>query len=188
MAGTRWAVPRDLADAVEQLAVLATAAAAAVGGGLDEVEDALFRFGRIASGEPSLYAALTSARLPAEVKQAVLGRLLDGKTSRAARRLITQAVLYPRGRSLEAALEDFAKLAASWRDRLIAVVRVATDLTGGQRDRLTAALSGIYGHGVQLNVLIDPGIVGGMSVEIGDEVIDGTLSSLLAQLRRRLAA
>lgn len=188
LAIARWSVPRDLADAAEELGVLATAAAAGGAGNLDDVEDELFRFGRIASGEPELLAALADQRMPDDQKRALLGQLLSGKVAAASLRLITQAVINPRGRNLEANLADFARLVADWRQRLIAVVRVATGLSDSQRQRLTRALSAIYGHGIQLNVIIDPRVVGGMSIQIGDELIDGTLSSRLAELRRHWAA
>jgi F-type H+-transporting ATPase subunit delta len=188
MAADRWSASRDLADAIEQLAVQATAASAEGANRLDDVEDELFRFGRIDGAQPELHAALASATLPAERKRQLLGALLDSKVAPATLRLISQAVLHPRGRSLEANLADYARLVAAWRERLIATVRVATDLNDSQRERLTAALSAIYGHGIQLNVVLDPQVVGGMSVLIGDEFIDGTLSSRLATLRRKLAA
>jgi F-type H+-transporting ATPase subunit delta len=188
LAGARWSVPRDLADAAEELAVLATAAAAGGAGNLDDVEDELFRFGRIASGEPELLATLSDQRPSDDQKRALLDELLSGKVAPATLQLVTQAVINPRGRNLEANLADYARLVADWRQRLIAVVRVATELSGRQRQRLTRALSAIYGHGIQLNVVIDPRVVGGMSVHIGDELIDGTLSSRLAKLRRQWAA
>jgi F-type H+-transporting ATPase subunit delta len=188
MAAARWSAPRDLADATEQLAVLATAAAAEGANELDDVEDELFRFGRIVGVEPELHAALASAVLPDDRKRELLDALLGGKVTQASLRLITQVTVHPRGRSLEANLADYARLVAAWRERLIATVRVATALTNGQRDRLTAALAAIYGHGIQLNVVLDPEVVGGMSVQIGDEFIDGTLSSRLTGLRQRLAS
>jgi F-type H+-transporting ATPase subunit delta len=188
LAGARWSVARDLADAAEELAVLATAAAAGGAGNLDDVEDELFRFGRIASGEPELLAALSDQRLPDAQKRGLLDELLSGKVVPASLQLITEAVINPRGRSLEANLADYARLVADWRQRLIAVVRVATELSDRQRQRLSGALSAMYGHGIQLNVVIDPRVVGGMSIQIGDELIDGTLSSRLAALRRRWAA
>ena len=188
LASARWSVPRDVADAAEELAVLATAAAAGGAGNLDDVEDELFRFGRIASGEPELLAALSDQRMPDDQKRALLDQLLSGKVAAASLRLITQAVINPRGRNLEANLADYARLVAAWRQRLIAVVRVATELSDSQRQRLTRALSDIYGHGIQLNVIIDPRVVGGVSIQIGDELIDGTLSSRLAELRRHWAA
>jgi F-type H+-transporting ATPase subunit delta len=155
---------------------------------MEDVEDELFRFGRIASGEPELYAALAGPRLPADRKRGLVEALVSGKVSQATLRLITQAATHPRGRSLEANLMDYARLAAEWRQRLIAVVRVATSLTDTQRDRLAAALRNTYSRGIQLNVIVDPQVVGGMSIQIGDEFIDGTLSTRLATLRRRLAA
>ncbi len=188
MAAARWSLPRDLADATEQLAVLATAAAAEGAGELDDVEDELFRFGRIAAGQPELYAALASPLLPDDRKRELLDALLQGKVTQASLRLITQVTVHPRGRSLEANLADYARLVAAWRERLIATVRVAVALTESQRERLTAALAAIYGHGIQLNVVLDPEVVGGLSVLIGDEFIDGTLSSRLTALRQRLAA
>ena len=188
LASARWSVPRDLADAAEELAVLATAAAAGGAGNLDDVEDELFRFGRIASGEPELLAALSDQRMPDSQKRALLDQLLSGKVAEASLRLVTQAVINPRGRNLEANLADYARLVADWRQRLIAVVRVATELSDSQRQRLTRALSAIYGQGIQLNVIIDPRVVGGVSIQIGDELIDGTLSSRFAELRRHWAA
>jgi F-type H+-transporting ATPase subunit delta len=188
MVTQRWSASRDLPDALEQLAVLATAAAAEAETQLDEVEDELFRFGRIVAAEPDLYAALTSAALPDDRKQELLDALLEGKASAASRRLITQAAVYPRGRNLEVNLGDYARLTAEWRQRLIALVRVATELSNAQRERLRTALTAIYGTGVHLNVVVDPEVVGGMSVQIGDEFIDGSVASQLAALRRRLAA
>ena len=143
MAGARWSAPRDLADAAEELAVLATAAAAGSAGNLDDVEDELFRFGRIASGEPELLAALADQRLPDDHKRGLLDDLLTGKVAPASLRLITQAVINPRGRNLEANLADYARLVADWRQRLIAVVRVATELSGPPAP---AADPGALGH------------------------------------------
>ncbi|HEY5986279.1 MAG TPA: F0F1 ATP synthase subunit delta [Streptosporangiaceae bacterium] len=188
MAADRWAGPRDLTDATEQLAVLATAAAAQGADQLDDLEDELFRFSRIVRGEPELHAALASPRLPADRKRSVLDTLLEGKVTPQSLRLITQAAVYPRGRSLEATLSEYARLAAEWRQRLIALVRVATELTASQRERLAAWLAATYGHGIQLNVVLDPHVVGGMSIQIGDEFIDGSVANRLAVLRRRLAA
>jgi F-type H+-transporting ATPase subunit delta len=167
---------------------MATAASADGAGDLDNVEDELFRFSRIDGAEPELHAALASPVLPDDRKRDLLNALLANKVTAASLRLITQATLHPRGRSLEANLAEYARLVAAWRERLIATVRVATALTDRQRERLTAALAAIYGHGIQLNVVLDPGVVGGISILIGDEFIDGTMSSRLAALRQRLAA
>jgi F-type H+-transporting ATPase subunit delta len=188
MADLRWSWPRDLADAAEELGVLATAAAAEGAGQLDDLEEELFRFSRIVSTEPALRSALEDQGRPDEGKRGLLDTLLAAKVSPAALRLITQAVIYPRGRNLETTLDEYGRLAAAWRQRLIAVVRVASGLTEQQRGRLAAALSHTYGHDVHLNVVVDPRVVGGISVQIGDEFIDGSVASRLATLRQRLAS
>ena len=187
LVSARWSAPRDLADAAEELGVRALAIAAEEAGQLDDLEDDLFRFGRVVEAQPELRFALSSPYLPAGRKREVLDALLDGKVGPAAKRLITEAVIQPRGRSLEGSLDAFAKLAAERRQRLVAEVRVASALSKRQQDRLTAALAALYGHEVHLNIVLDPQVLGGMSVQVGDEVIDASVASRLADLRRRLA-
>jgi len=188
LAAGHWAGPADLSEAVEQLAVLAIAAAAERGRHLDDLEDELFRFGRVVAGAPEMRNVLSNPDVPADLKRGLLDSLLEGKATADSRRLIAEAAVHPRGRSLDATLAEYARLAARWRERLIAVVRVAIALSADQRERLAAALEAAYEHEIHLNVIIDPQVIGGMSVRIGDEFIDGTVASRLAQLRRRLAA
>ena len=188
LARARWSEPRDLSTATEQLAVLAAAAAASEAGQLDDVEDELFRFAQLVAGNPPLRAALSSPVAPAELKRQLLGTLLEDKVTSTSLRLITQASVHPRGRSLDASLTEYARLVAEWRQRLIAVVRVAVPLSDSERDRLATALAAAFGHGIHLDVLLDPGVLGGIAVRIGDEFIDGSVASRLAALRRQLAA
>jgi F-type H+-transporting ATPase subunit delta len=185
-AAARWATPSDMADAVEQLATEALTLSAQFGDTLDDLEDDLFRFGRLVSGQPGLREALTG---PAGVdaKGSLLASLLTGKVSQPSLALITQVLTHPRGRSPQAALDLCGQIAARRREQLIAVVRVATELTAAQRRRLATTLAAAYGHEVHLNVVHDPAVIGGMSVQIGDELIDGTAASRLAAVRRRLA-
>ena len=188
LVSARWSAPSDLADAAEELAVIAIAKAADAGGELDDTEDELFRFGRIVQANPGLRAALSNQFAPAEGRQAVVTDLLAGKVAGPALRLITQAAGHPRGRSLDASLESYARLAAELRERLVAEVRVAAPLTDAQRGHLAAALATANGRDVHLNIVLDPEVVGGMSVRIGDELINGTAVGRLADLRRRLTA
>jgi F-type H+-transporting ATPase subunit delta len=183
----RWSAPRDLADTLAQLAVTALVASAEADGHLDDLEDELFRFGRVVMAEPGLRAALSDVSASPARKRDLLEGLLRGKVTGQAMRLITEAASHPRGRSLEANLEEYAGLAAERRERLVAVVRTAAQLSGEQRQRLAAALAAVYGHPVHLNVVLDPGVIGGLSVQVGDEVVDGTVASRLETLRRRLA-
>jgi F-type H+-transporting ATPase subunit delta len=183
----RWASSTDLADAIEELGIESLAREAEYDGTLDDVEDELFRFGRLVLGQPELRNALSSSA-PAQVKQDLLSALLEGKATKVTQNLITQAVLHSRGRSLPAALDLCAQIAADRKKQLIAVVRVAKDLTARQKTRLAAALSSAYEHKIHLNVLIDPAVVGGISIQIGDELIDSTAAARLAAVRRKLAA
>jgi F-type H+-transporting ATPase subunit delta len=182
-----WATQGDMVDAIELLAVQALVLAAQADGGLDELEDGLFRFGRVVAGQPELRSALASTWLPDEQKRQLLGALLEGKTTAVTQRLIEQMVTHPRGRALPVALDLCAEVAARRREQLIAVVRTAVELSASQRRRLAAALARSYGHQVHLNVVLDPSVVGGISVQIGDELIDGTAASRLAEVRRKLA-
>lgn len=185
---SRWATSGNMVDAIEQLAVEAMVIAAEAENGLDDLEDGLFRFGRVVSGQPELRAALASTSLPVDRKEQLLTALLRGKVTGVALRLITQMVVHPRGRGLTAALDMCAGLAARRRQQLIAVVRAAVELSASQRRRLGEALAASYGHPVHLNVVIDPSVVGGISVHIGDELIDGTAASRLSAVRRKLAS
>lgn len=182
----RWSSPRELADALAQLAVTALVTDADARGKLDDLEDELFRFSRVVAAQPELRIALSNPLLPPERKHDVLTSLLEGKVTDVSLLLISEAAEHPRGRSLDANLEEYARLAAQWRQRLVAVVRTTTELSARQRARLAATLAAAYGHEVHLNVVLDPGVVGGLSVQVGDEVIDGTVASRLAAVRRRL--
>jgi F-type H+-transporting ATPase subunit delta len=184
---SRWSRVRDLADAMELLAVSAALAAAERDESLDDVEDEVFRFGRIVEGNRQLRGVLVDRSVPGEHKVELLRTLLEGRARPVSVRLVTQVVTQPRGRSLEAGLEEYAVLAAARRQRILGTARAPIALTDEQRSRLRAALRRIYGRVVQLNVIVDPDVWGGMSVQLGDEVIDGTVVSRLADARRRLA-
>jgi F-type H+-transporting ATPase subunit delta len=188
VAAARWSGPADLTDAVEQLAVQAVVAAAEHEGGLDDLEDELFRFGRLVAGQPQLRIALIDPFIPADAKRQFLTGLLEARVTPPALRLITQAAVNPLGRGLDISLEQYAKLAAQRRERLVAEVHVAVPLSDQQRGRLAAALAATYGHQVHLNVVLDPKVSGGMTVRVGDELIDGSLATRLAEARRKLVA
>jgi len=186
-AAAPWATSGDLSDAIEQLAVEAMVLAAETEDGLDDLEDGLFRFGRVVAANPDLRAALADPSLPADGKRELLRTLLDGKVTPVTLTLISQMVAHPRGRSLNAALDLCADSAARHRQQLIAVVHTAAELSASQRRRLAQALARSYGHDVHLDVVVDPSVVGGLSIQIGDELIDGTAASRLAAVRRKLA-
>jgi F-type H+-transporting ATPase subunit delta len=183
----RWATPGDMTDAIEQLGIEALTMAAQFGKSLDDLEDDLFRFGRLVSAQPGLRSALVGTS-GSDAKASLLSGLLSDKVSAVSLNLMTQVLTHPRGRSPQAALELCASIAARRREQLIAVVRIATELSAAQRKRLADALTSAYGQGIHLNVVHDPAVIGGMSVQIGDELVDGTAASRLAGVRRNLAS
>ena len=187
LAGKRWSSPSELSDAIELIAVEVEAAAAEQDGTLDAVESELFRFARVVASESGLRQALTDRSLPVAQKQGLIEALLADKASTSTRTLVSALVSSPRGRSIERGLEAFAQVAADRRGRSIAHVTSAVALTEAQRERLASALAAQAGRPIQLNVEVDPSIVGGISVRLGDELFDGTIINRIADARRRLA-
>jgi F-type H+-transporting ATPase subunit delta len=183
----RWNAPQDMRDAVERLAATSALREAEGEGKLDEVEDELFRFERLLERESALRAALTDPGLPADRKSALLRQLIGGQAQETTVRLLEVAVTRPRAQSLESAIEELLDLAAARRQRYVAQVRVASPLAADQESRLQASLTRIYGREVQLQVDVDPTVLGGLEVRVGDEVIDGTVSRRLNDVRRSLA-
>ncbi len=182
----KWTRSMDLPGALERLGVVAAVAEAEGQGRLDELEDELFRFSRILQANPDLRRALADRAVPADRKSELLATLLQGRTTSSALRLITQLAVHPRGRSLEDGLEEFGQVAAQQRQRLVAVVRSAVPLIDAQRRRLVDWLSATYGRDIHLNAEVDPKVLGGFSVRVGDEIIDTTIVGRIEEVRRRL--
>ncbi|MFF5769546.1 F0F1 ATP synthase subunit delta [Streptomyces californicus] len=184
---SRWSRSRDLVDSVEELANTADLTAAQRGGRLDDVEDELFRFSRIVGSDTELRSALTSRTATTAAKSQLLRSLLGGKAQPVTERIIVRLVTQPRGRSLEAGLDSLSKLAAERRDRTVAVVTSAVPLSDRQKQRLGAALAKLYGREMHLNLDVDPSVLGGVSVRVGDEIINGTVAERLDEATRRMA-
>lgn len=182
----RWASGRDLTDGLETAAVTAVVSAADDVGELDALETELFEIGRLVRSDAELRQTVSDRAVPAEAKGALLHSLLDGKVSAATLALATQAAAARTG-SFEKAIASFAEVAASHRSRLLAEVRVAYELSDADQTRLAKALAKKYGRDVHLNFIVDPSIIGGIAVSIGDEVVDGTMSTRLEEARRLLA-
>ncbi len=188
VAARRWSSPADLNDAVEQLGAEALFVIAERAGTLDTIEDDLFRFARIVEAEPQLSAALGDLSIPGAQRAKVVTDLLQGKVDPTTVKLVSHVVANPRGRRVEHALEQLSQLAAERRDQLVATIRTAVELTPQQYQRLGEALARVYGREVHLQVSVDPSVVGGVVVQVGDEVIDGSIATKLEQARRRLTA
>jgi len=183
----RWSSPWDLADSLEMLADDALLAAAERQGELDQVEDELFRFERILGSAGELVSALDEQGVPAERRQGLLRTLLTGKVNRITAELLNHAVASGRKRSLLLAIDDLLEASAARRERSVARVVSATELSQQQTERLAASLSQLYGRPISVRSAVDPSVRGGLQVRVGDEVIDGTISSRLAAARAALA-
>jgi F-type H+-transporting ATPase subunit delta len=182
----RWSRPMDLVDALEILARNATLGVAEKGERLDDVEDELFRFGRILDREPELGGLLADTGTPADGRVALLDRLLDGKVTPTTVALLRQAVRLPRGRHLDTVAEELADLAAARRQRSIARVLTPVRLAPEQEDRLRDTLTRLYGRPMSLQIELDEALLGGLVVRVGGEVIDGSVAGRLEAARRNL--
>ena len=155
-------------------------------GTLDEVEDELFRFARSYEGSEELRKALTDELIPAARRQTIVEDLLGGKATPTTVQLVSMIVAGGRARDLPAIVDRLVQRAAQSKDAAVAEVRSAVALTSDQQDRLRAALANATGRNINLKVVVDPSVLGGLVATVGDTVIDGTVRTHLDQLKSRL--
>ena len=155
-------------------------------GALDEVEDQLFRFARLLEGSDELRTTLTDAALPPERRQGIVEDLLGGKAEPITTALISFVVGAGRAKDLPAMIDRLVERATAERRHVVAQVRSAVELDQDQRTRLAEALSANLGKEVEVKVIVDPSVLGGLSARVGDTVIDGTVRHRLDQLRESL--
>jgi F-type H+-transporting ATPase subunit delta len=179
----RWAGGGSFTAALERQAVRAQLMAADSDGNLENTEDELFRFARLVEANPGLRNALGDRAVPVSKRQELIEQLLAGRATAATIALAKRAV-GARERTFAHTIEGFVTLAAAQKNRLVATVRVANPLTSDQRDRLRRSLSQQVGREVAVQEIIDPDVLGGVRVELGDEVIEGTVADRLEQARR----
>src|SRR4051794_10749448 len=156
---------------------------ARVEGSLAEVEDELFRFARTLEGNDQLRETLTDPAIPSERRLGVVEDLLGPKASPVTTALVPFVVAIGRARDLPAIIDRLVQRAAASKSRVVANVRSAVPLSDDQRDRLAQALGKATGKQVEVKVVVDPDVLGGIVAEVGDTVIDGTVRSRLEQLR-----
>jgi F-type H+-transporting ATPase subunit delta len=183
----RWSRPIDLVDAFSTLATEASLDAADARGELDSVEDELFRFGRIVAADRELARILSDRKAPSEGKTALLDRLLSGRVSPVTEQLLRNVLTGPHVGQAENAIERLSDVASRRQGRSVARVTTAVPLTPAQEQRLTDVLGRLYGRAVGLQVTVDPSVLGGVIVQVGDEVIDGSIAHRLEAAERRLA-
>ena len=184
----RWSATKDFGGAVEHVARLSLLVRAEREHQAEEVAEQLFRFGRILQTEPRLNNLLGDYSKPAAERVSLLRGVLDraGGINPTAAALLSQTVELLHGQRADEAVQDLAQLAVAHRGEIVAEVQAADELSDTQRRRLADVLARIYHHPVSVQLNVDPELLGGLSVAIGDEVIDGTLSSRLVAAATKL--
>lgn len=185
VAGNRWSNEQDLLAAIEELGfrVLARSAKSEA-----KIEDELFSFGAIVGTDPELELAVSSKLGSATDKSALVRTLLTKKASAQTVAIVDHLVQQPRGRRIAALLRQAASIVADESGLAVATVTSATPIDDKQLGRIATALSKANGRDLRINHVIDPSIVGGIRVQIGDEVIDGSVATKLNDLRLQLAS
>jgi F-type H+-transporting ATPase subunit delta len=187
LAGGRWSGTADLLTGVETLGVEALLASAEKAGDLGEVEDELFRFGQVVDGSPELAAVLADSSSDVSRRAELVRSLLAGKARPVTVRLAELALVGYGGRGFVASLTRLVEAAAARRDRQVAYVTVAAPLSEADEQRLGARLGQLYGREVALKITVNPAILGGVSVQVGNDLYDGTVLRRLQQTRAALA-
>ena len=194
LAGSRWASARDIGDALETLAasvVIAVAenkSAVSASGitGLEALENDLFAFNQAVDASHEVQRSLSEPQASQAAKVALAEKLVPS-ASEEAKVLVGQAVSQPRGLKATKLVSRFAELAAKRQQRWIATVSVTRPLTEAQASRLQAGLNALYGRELKINMNVDPALIGGIRIQIGDEVVDASVLARLGQLHRQLA-
>lgn len=179
----RWAGGRTFAAALERQAVRAQLITADKGAELEDAEDQLFRFARLVESNPDLRNLLSDRSIKLGRRQELVEGLLTGRAADATIVLAKRAVV-ARERTFGQTIEGYVTLAAAQKNRVVATVRVAKPLSSSQRERLRIALRKKVGREVAIQEVIDPEILGGVRVELGDEIFEGTVADRLESARR----
>ena len=163
-------------------------AVASAEGVLPSVEDELYAFGKALEQHTDLRESLIDAALPVENKKAVVGDLLGGRANPVTISLLGFVIDAGHARELPKIVDQLARMASAEREHVLAEVRTAVDLSAEQRERLAQALSRATGRQVDVKVVVDPSVVGGVIARVGDEVFDGSIASRLEDAKQALGS
>ncbi|MDO9590991.1 MAG: F0F1 ATP synthase subunit delta, partial [Microcella sp.] len=184
MVASRWSSGDDLLAGIEEIGIRAIAASAPAEG---VIEAELFEFGRAVTSHPELELAIGSKRGTAASKLALVTDLLGVRASAQSRAIAGHLVQQPRGRRIGELVRTAAATAADTAGKGIATVTVAAPLSAAQLTGVAATIAARYGRGHVINQIIDPALVGGVRVQVGDEVTDGSIAARLTDLKLQLA-
>lgn len=184
----RWGSATDLVDAVENVGTTLILMGAEAAGRIETVEEELFRFGRAVDANPPLQMAITDPANSAEAKAGIVASLLANRATAEASALLEYIAGHLRGRRVQGAVTTLSEMAAARHGRIVAEVRAAIVLSDEQRRRLAAVLAKIQGRPIELNMIMDPAVIGGIEIRADGEVIDSTVATRLEQARRSLTS
>jgi F-type H+-transporting ATPase subunit delta len=179
----RWSDSDELIDGIEQIGIRAVAASAEGAA----IESDLFAFARAVTSDNDLELAVGSTLSDPAQKAALVDRLLDGKAHAGTVAIVRHLVQSPRGRRIGELIQSAAETVADATGGIVATVTAAAPLSAAQLQTLTATLTTQYGREPRIALRIDPAVIGGLRVQIGEDVIDGTVAARLADLRLQLA-
>jgi F-type H+-transporting ATPase subunit delta len=182
MVAARWSDSAQLVAGVEEIGIRAIAASA----DSDTIETQLFQFARAVDSDHDLELAIGSALSDPVQKAALIDRLLGGKADAGTLAILRHLVQSPRGRRIGELVSSAAQTVAAASGGFVAIVTAAEPLVAAQSDKLRAALASQYGREPRIDFRVDPSVIGGLRVQVGDEVIDGTIAARLTELRLQL--
>lgn len=183
--GHQWSAPRELRNGLVGIGRRSLLRSAEQQGQLGQVEDELFRLGRILDREPRLTQLLSDGSAEPTARRGLLANVLYGKVTATTEALALQVVGRPENNPIDD-LAHLADMAARLQDRTIVHVVAASDLNEGQQATLAEKLGRIYGRAMSIHSEVDPSLLGGMTIRVDDEVIDGSTKGRLARLRTNL--
>ncbi len=184
LSGLRWSSSRDLPATIEQLGVRVIAQ---LSSSIDALQSELFAIEQLASSDGELELALSSTKATAEQKQALLAGLVSGKVSELAMALANQAHESRSYKRYAQVIGQYGVWVAEYAGESVARIRVAKPLSAEQLNRLESALNGVYGRKLQINVEIDPSVIGGVHIAVAGEVIDATVLTKISNARLQLS-
>ena len=185
LVASRWSTQDQLLAGIEEIGIRAIARSAPSG---LSIESELFAFGAAVSSNAELELAVGSKLGSNSAKAALVGALLKDKSSAQSLAILNHLVQQPRGRRIGGLIRTAASIVADQAGLAVATITSAAPISAAQVDRLRVGLSKSYGRDLEVNLVVDPSIVGGIRVQVGDDVIDGSVSTRINELRLKLAS
>ena len=181
----KWRSPAALTRALERHGVRAVLRGARQADRFEAVADELFHVSRLVRGQAALQVALGDPNRSVADRQELLMKLVGGQVSEETLVLARRAVVASDS-TFEQVIDGYLHVAAEMADRRRAIVTTAKALTDAQRAEMVKQLERITGSPIELSEVVDPTVLGGALINLGDEVIDSTVAHRLDQARREL--